>query len=54
MTFAYSYALSKRTEISAAYNQIDNDTAGTFGLGKVGASSGSKQTAVGLLLKHRF
>jgi predicted porin len=54
MTFAYSYALSKRTEISAAYNQIDNDTNGTFGLGKVGASAGSKQTAVGLLLKHRF
>lgn len=54
MTFAYSYALSKRTEVSAAYNQIDNDTNASFGLGKVGASAGSKQTAVGLLLKHRF
>ena len=54
MTFAYSYALSKRTEISAAYNQIDNDTNGTFALGKVAATAGAKQSAVGVLLKHRF
>ncbi|HEY7657707.1 MAG TPA: porin [Burkholderiales bacterium] len=54
MTFAYSYAVSKRTEISAAYNMIDNDTNGSFGLGKASVTVGGKQTAVGLLLKHRF
>jgi hypothetical protein len=46
--------VSKRTEISAAYNMIDNDTNGSFGLGKASVTVGGKQTAVGLLLKHRF
>lgn len=54
MTLAYSYALSKRTEISAAYNMIDNDTNGNFALGKTSVTLGGKQTAVGLILKHRF
>jgi predicted porin len=54
MTFAYSYALSKRTEVSVAYNQIDNYTCVTFALGKSSVTVGANQTAVGLLLKHRF
>jgi predicted porin len=54
MTLAYSYALSKRTEVSVAYNQIDNDTNATFALGKEAVTVGGKQTAVGLVLKHRF
>lgn len=54
MTIAYSYALSKRTEVSAAYNQIDNDPSASFGLGKASASAGTKQKAMGLVLKHSF
>lgn len=53
-TFAYSYALSKRTEVSLAYNAMDNDTNASFGLGKASVTVGGKQTAVGAVLKHRF
>jgi len=54
MSVAYSYAVSKRTEVSVAYNQMDNDTNSTLTLGKEAVTTGGKQTSVGVVLKHRF
>jgi hypothetical protein len=51
---AYSYALSKRTEMSLVYSVIDNDDKATFSKGKTAATAGSKQTTTGLVLKHSF
>jgi predicted porin len=53
-TLAYSYAFSKRTEGSIAYNEMKNDARGTFSLGKSAATVGGKQTAMGIVLRHRF
>lgn len=53
-TVAYSYAVSKRTEISGAYGQIDNDTNARFNMGKGAVTLGGKQKSIGLLVKHRF
>jgi len=53
-TIAYSYAMSKRTEFSLSFNTMDNDTTGSFNLGKAAVTLGGKQTAFGAVIKHRF
>lgn len=53
-TLVYSYALSKRTEISAAYNVMDNDNNASFSQGVVAASLGGKQTSFGVAVRHSF
>jgi predicted porin len=54
MAIFYSYALSKRTEISVGYSAMANDDRATFSKGKTAASAGGTQTATGLVLRHRF
>jgi len=54
MTFAYSYAFSKRTELFLAWNQMRNDSNATFNMGKAAVTVGGKQRSAGLGLKHSF
>ena len=54
MAIFYSYALSKRTEVSVGYSQIANDDRATFSKGKTAASAGGTQKTTGLVLRHRF
>lgn len=50
----YSYALSKRTEVSLGYSQMSNDPKATFSKGKTAASAGGTQKTTGLVIKHSF
>jgi len=54
MTFAYSYAFSKRTEASLAYNQMRNDSNADFNQGVTDVTRGGKQRSTGIMLKHSF
>lgn len=51
---AYGYSFSKRTQGYVAYNALSNDPASDTSFGTDGASTGSKQTAVGIGLRHSF
>lgn len=57
---AYSYALSKRTDINAVITRFDNSGAGQLApggggyLGGVTASAGTDSTGVALGVRHRF
>jgi len=50
---AYSYTLSKRSDLYAAYGHIDNDNGASFKVGN-GTDTGSGPTAVNLGLRHVF
>jgi predicted porin len=54
MAIFYSYAISKRTEVSVGYSQMANDGKATFSKGKTASSAGGTQKATGLVLRHRF
>jgi len=54
MAIFYSYAISKRTEVSVGYSQLANDGKATFSKGKTASSAGGTQKATGLVLRHRF
>jgi predicted porin len=54
MAIFYSYAISKRTEVSVGYSAMANDDRATFSKGKTASSAGGTQTATGLVLRHRF
>jgi predicted porin len=53
-SLVYSYAFSKRTEMSAVYGVIDNDTFATYSKGVSTAPAGSTQKLYGLNIRHRF
>jgi hypothetical protein len=50
----YSYALSKRTEISAGISAMGNDDNARFSKGKSATTFGGTQTNYGLVVRHRF
>jgi hypothetical protein len=50
----YSYAVSKRTEVSVGFSQMSNDTNASFSKGKTAATVGGDQTTTGFVLRHRF
>lgn len=52
--FFYSYALSKRTEISAGISAMGNDDNARFSKGKSATTFGGTQTNYGLVVRHRF
>jgi len=54
MAIFYSYAISKRTEVSVGYSQMGNDDRATFSKGKTASSAGGTQKTTGLVLRHRF
>jgi hypothetical protein len=54
MAIFYSYAVSKRTEVSFGYSQIASDDNANFSKGKTAASLGSTQTTTGFVFKHSF
>jgi hypothetical protein len=54
MAIFYSYALSKRTELSAGYSQMANDDRATYSKGKTAASAGGTQKTTGIVIRHRF
>jgi predicted porin len=54
MAIFYSYAMSKRTEVSVGYSQLANDSRATFSKGKTASSAGGTQKTTGLVLRHRF
>jgi predicted porin len=54
MAIFYSYAISKRTEVSVGYSAMSNDNGATFSKGKTASSAGGTQKATGLVLRHRF
>jgi len=51
---AYGYSFSKRTQGYIAYNSLSNDPASDTSFGTGAASTGSKQTAMGVGLRHSF
>lgn len=51
---AYSYALSKRSELSLVYTRVSSDAGAAYALGKVAGSLGQSQTSAGAVIKHRF
>jgi len=53
-TIVYSYALSKRTELSVAFNTMDNDNNANFNQGVTSATLGGKQTSLGVAVRHSF
>jgi predicted porin len=53
MNIAYSYDLSKRTQLLFAFNQLKNDSNVSFGL-VVDATAGGKSQSVGAAVRHRF
>ena len=54
MAIFYSYALSKRTELSLGYSQISNDPKAVYSKGKTASSAGGTQTTYGVVVKHSF
>lgn len=54
MAIFYSYAVSKRTEISVGYSALGNDSNATFSKGKTASSAGGTQKTMGLVLRHSF
>jgi hypothetical protein len=54
MALFYSYALSKRTELSLGYSQISNDPKAVYSKGKTASSAGGTQTTYGVVVKHSF
>jgi predicted porin len=53
--FAYGYSFSKRTQGYIAYNSMENGIGtNAFTLGTTAGTLGSKQTAIGLGLRHSF
>jgi predicted porin len=54
MAIFYSYALSKRTEVSVGYSAMGSDSGSTFSKGKTANSAGGTQKTTGLVIRHRF
>jgi len=54
MAIFYSYALSKRTEVSAGYSVMSSDNNAAFSKGKTANTLGGSQKNYGLVLRHRF
>ena len=54
MAIFYSYAMSKRTELSIGYSQISNDPNAVYSKGKTASSAGGTQTTYGVVVKHSF
>jgi predicted porin len=52
--FFYSYALSKRTELSAGVSSMSNDDNARFSKGKQATTFGGTQTNYGVVIRHRF
>jgi predicted porin len=50
----YAYAFSKRTELFAGFNRVDNDNLAVFSLGKATPTAGATQTNIGMGIRHRF
>jgi predicted porin len=50
----YAYAFSKRTEMFAGFNRVDNDQLAVFSLGKATPTAGASQTNIGMGIRHRF
>lgn len=50
----YSYALSKRTEVSAGYSQMGSDANARFSKGKAAVTFGGTQDNYGIVIRHRF
>ena len=54
MAIFYSYALSKRTEVSVGYSQLSSDDNAAFSKGKTAVTLGGSQKNYGLVVRHRF
>lgn len=54
MAIFYSYALSKRTEVSVGYSQMASDDNAAFSKGKQANTLGGSQKNYGLVVRHRF
>jgi predicted porin len=56
MNIAYSYDLSKRTQLLFAYNQLKNDSNANFSLEVQGSVTtlGGKGKSIGVAVRHRF
>lgn len=52
--FFYSYALSKRTELSAGVSSMASDDNAAFSKGKQANTLGGTQTNYGVVIRHRF
>jgi predicted porin len=50
----YAYAFSKRTELFAGFNRVDNDRLAVMSLGKTAPTAGATQTNIGMGVRHRF
>jgi predicted porin len=53
MNIAYSYDLSKRTQLLFAYNELKNEQNNSYGL-VVSSTAGGKSKSIGAAIRHRF
>jgi predicted porin len=51
---AYSYAMSKRTSVYVAYNEMKNDSNANYSFGTTATTLGGNQKVIGLGLRHSF